>query len=128
MAEVRGRGVGFQHLDRRAVLVAGPEHALVHARDRDAILEAASMSRTRKMMTVEEHNVIGGLGGAVAEVLSETGGSPPLHRHGIRDEYALIGPPTHLYRHYRLDADGIVAEAETPAHDAKSGGETRVSK
>ena len=27
--------------------------------------------------------------------------------------YALIGPPTHLYRHYRLDADGIVAEAES---------------
>ena len=34
-----------------------------------------------------------------------------LHRHGIRDEFIVIGPPTHLYAHYRLDAAGIAAEA-----------------
>ncbi len=62
-------------------------------------------------MTVEEHNVLGGLGGAVAEVLADAGAGVRLHRHGIRDEYALIGPPTHLYAHYRLDAAGIAAEA-----------------
>ena len=59
------------------------------------------------IMTVEEHNVLGGLGGAVAEVLAEHGVGCRLHRHGIPDEYSLIGPPTHLYRHYRLDAEGI---------------------
>jgi transketolase len=32
-----------------------------------------------------------------------------LVRHGIHDEYSLIAPPTHLYRHYRLDAPGIEA-------------------
>ncbi|MEO7661796.1 transketolase C-terminal domain-containing protein [Gaiella sp.] len=79
--------------------------------DADAVLAAAA--RSARLMTVEEHSVVGGLGGAVAEVLATAGGSPPLHRHGIRDEYALIGPPIHLYRHYRLDADGIVAEAES---------------
>ena len=75
-----------------------------------AVLEAAA--RSERLMTVEEHSIIGGLGGAVAEVLATAGAGTPLHRHGIRDEYALIGPPTHLYRHYRLDADGIVAEVE----------------
>lgn len=78
--------------------------------DEDAVLAASS---SRLVMTVEEHNVLGGLGGAVAEVLAEAGAGARLHRHGIPDEYSLIGPPTHLYRHYRLDAEGIEREAET---------------
>ncbi|MGP3991957.1 transketolase family protein [Streptomyces sp. 3N207] len=77
--------------------------------DEDAVLKAAQ--RSRKLMTVEEHNTLGGLGGAVAEVLTEHGIPARLHRHGIRDQYSLIGPPTRLYAHYRLDAAGIEAEA-----------------
>jgi transketolase len=77
--------------------------------DRAAVLAAAG--RSKVLMTVEEHNVMGGLGGAVAEVLADAGGAPPLRRHGIPDTYSLIGPPTHLYQHYRLDAAGIEAVA-----------------
>ncbi|KPN63695.1 transketolase [Aliiroseovarius crassostreae] len=77
--------------------------------DRAAILQAASTSRT--LMTVEEHNVLGGLGGAVAEVLADEGAGCRLIRHGIEDEYSLIAPPTHLYAHYKLDADGIAERA-----------------
>ncbi|WP_347059633.1 transketolase C-terminal domain-containing protein [Blastococcus sp. HT6-30] len=77
--------------------------------DRETILAVAGS--TRQLMSVEEHNVLGGLGSAVAEVLTEEGAAVPLHRHGIRDEYAPVGPPTHLYRHYRLDAPGIATEA-----------------
>ena len=77
--------------------------------DEAAVLQAAEESG--RLMTVEEHNVIGGLGGAVAEVVTSSGVPVPVHRHGIRDEYSLIGPPTHLYRHYGLDASGIEAEA-----------------
>jgi transketolase len=73
--------------------------------DRDAILEAAVESNL--VMTVEEHNILGGLGGAVAEVLAEAGSPARLRRHGIEDEYSLIGPPTSLYAHYRLNAEGI---------------------
>lgn len=75
--------------------------------DRDAILAAAS--RSKVMITAEEHNVIGGLGAAVAEVLADEGAGVRLVRHGIHDEFSLIAPPTHLYAHYRLDADGIEA-------------------
>ncbi len=75
--------------------------------DLDAIIEAADRSRTRKLMTVEEHNVLGGLGAAVAEVLTDEGKGVKLKRHGIYDEYSLIAPPTHLYAHYKLDAAGI---------------------
>lgn len=77
--------------------------------DRDAILAAAR--RSRLIVTVEEHNTIGGLGGAVAEVLADAGVPARLVRHGIEDQFSLIAPPTHLYRHYRLDAAGIEAVA-----------------
>jgi transketolase len=79
--------------------------ATVKPLDREAVLRAAA--RSRVLMTVEEHNVLGGLGGAVAEVLTEEGCGVRLVRHGIKDEYSLIAPPTHLYAHYKLDAAGI---------------------
>lgn len=78
--------------------------------DRAAVMDAARTSR--RLMSVEEHNVLGGLGSAVAEVLADAGHAPPLHRHGIYDEYSLIAPPTRLYAHYRLDTDGVAAVAE----------------
>lgn len=77
--------------------------------DREAVIQAAAGSR--QIITVEEHNVLGGLGGAVAEVLANAGTRTPLHRHGLQDEYSIIAPPTHLYRHYRLDAPGIAEVA-----------------
>ena len=76
--------------------------------DREAI--AAAAGETGAIMTVEEHNVIGGLGSAVAEVLVEMD-RVPFARHGIEDTYALIGPPAALYAHYELDAEGIAKRA-----------------
>lgn len=73
--------------------------------DRDAILAAAA--RSKVLMTAEEHNVLGGLGAAVSEVLTDEGCGTRLVRHGIQDEFSLIAPPAHLYAHYKLDAAGI---------------------
>jgi transketolase len=75
--------------------------------DRQAVLMAAATGAP--VITVEEHNVVGGLGAAVAELLAEKGSRSRLRRHGIPDEYSLIGPPTHLYRHYGLEGAGIEA-------------------
>ncbi len=72
-------------------------------------IEAAARE-TAAVMTVEEHNVTGGLGSAVAEVLIDCPRVPFL-RHGVPDEFAPIGPPAALYAHYRLDAPGIAALA-----------------
>ncbi|MBS9719693.1 transketolase [Tianweitania sp. BSSL-BM11] len=77
--------------------------------DGDAVRAAAR--ETKAILTVEEHNVIGGLGSAVAEVLVDED-RIPFRRHGIHDEFSLIGPPAALYAHYRLDADGITAVAK----------------
>lgn len=79
--------------------------ATIKPLDADAVLAAAS--RSRIILTIEEHNILGGLGAAVAEVLAENGSPARLVRHGIKDEYSLIGPPTHLYGHYKLDEPGI---------------------
>jgi transketolase len=76
--------------------------------DGEAIRAAAE--ETSAILTVEEHNIIGGLGSAVAEVLvSEP--RLPFRRHGIMDEYSLIGPPAALYAHYSLDAAGVTRVA-----------------
>ena len=76
--------------------------------DRDEITAAAA--ETGAILSVEEHNITGGLGSAVAEVLVECD-RLPFARHGVPDEFAPIGPPAALYAHYQLDSDGIADRA-----------------
>lgn len=59
------------------------------------------------VVTVEEHTIEGGLGTMTVEALAAHGVRVPLFKHGLRDEYALVGPPTRLYRYYGLDPEGI---------------------
>lgn len=77
--------------------------------DREEILAAAG--ETGAVLTVEEHNVSGGLGSAVAETLAEAGVGVAFRRHGVPDEHVVIGPPAALYDRYRLDAPGVAAVA-----------------
>ncbi|MFC1474499.1 transketolase family protein [bacterium] len=72
--------------------------------DVEAVLAAAE---TGVVITAEEHNVIGGLGGAVAEVLMEAGAQCKFKRIGIPDCFSVIGYPDDLYGHYGIDMDGI---------------------
>jgi transketolase len=72
--------------------------------DEEAVLDAASGRRA--VVTVEDHSVNGGLGGAVAEVLASRGSHPPLHRVGMRT-FGESGTPAELYAKYGLDAEGI---------------------
>jgi transketolase len=74
--------------------------------DREAILKA--VTDTRRILTVEEHNVSGGLGDAVGGVIAESGKGCVFKKHGIQDEFAAIGYAEDLYAHYGLDSNGIV--------------------
>ena len=74
--------------------------------DVDAIEIAAR--ETGRILVVEEHNVIGGLGTAVAEAVAMLGVPARIAKLGIEDQYALVAPPSHLYRHYGLTAGGVV--------------------
>jgi transketolase len=77
--------------------------------DHTEVLAAATEAGA--VLTVEEHNITGGLGSAVAEVLADAGLGVRFRRHGIPDQHAVLGPPAALYAHYRLDAAGIEATA-----------------
>ena len=72
----------------------------------DADLIVASAQKTGKVVTAEEHSVIGGLGGAVAEVLAEKAPTKQL-RIGINDVFGESGPAAELVKKYGLDADSI---------------------
>ncbi len=72
----------------------------------DAGLIVKSASKTGKVVTVEEHSIIGGLGGAVSEVLSEKCPTKML-RIGVKDTFGESGPAVKLLAKYELDAEGI---------------------
>ena len=77
--------------------------------DEDLLVAAAK--ETGKVVTIEEHSVIGGLGGAVCEVLSEK--CPvPVKRIGVYDEFGQSGPATELLHYYKLDAEGIYGQSK----------------
>ncbi|MEE4888735.1 transketolase C-terminal domain-containing protein [Pseudomonas alliivorans] len=78
---------------------------------RDALLQA--LCATRAVVSVEEHNVNGGAGSIVAEVLAEAGLGITLVRLGIQDgEYASAGGRSPTRARHQIDADGIVAAAK----------------
>lgn len=76
----------------------------------DAVTILKSVEKTRRVITVEEGQAAGGLGGAVAELLGEE--LPvPVRRIGVRDRYGESGEPNELLHHFGLTAEHIAAEA-----------------
>ena len=75
--------------------------------DEKLVVELAK--KTNCVVTAEDHNVIGGLGGAIAEILGE---NYPciMKRIGLNDKYAESGRPDELYKKYGLDASSIAEE------------------
>ncbi len=73
--------------------------------DEEAVLAAAA--ETKGIITVEEHNVIGGLGSAVTEI---TAGQKPVYvkRLGIQDRFGIPGPEKELFAHFGLTAEHII--------------------
>lgn len=77
--------------------------------DEDLVLAAAK--ETGKVVTVEEHSVIGGLGSAVCDVLSEKCPTKVM-KIGINDTFGESGPAVELVKKYGLDADSIYAKVK----------------
>ena len=72
----------------------------------DGELIAASAKKTGKVVTVEEHSVIGGLGSAVCEALAELAPTP-VKKIGVQDRFGQSGTAEELMAEYGLDADGV---------------------
>ena len=77
--------------------------------DREEIVAAAK--DTGVIVTAEEHNIIGGLGSAVAEVITETVPVPVI-RVGVEDTFGRSGPAVELLKVFGLSAENIVAKAK----------------
>lgn len=73
--------------------------------DKELILKCAK--ETEKLFSVEDHNIIGGLGTAIAEVLCDEY-PKKLIRIGINDTFGKSGKPSDLMRYFKLDAESIV--------------------
>ena len=74
--------------------------------DREAILKA--IEDTRRIVTFEDHNVIGGLGTAVADVIAESGKGCAFQKVGLPDEFTIIGYPEDILHYNKVDTDGII--------------------
>ncbi len=75
--------------------------------DKDLVIAAAK--ETGKVVTVEEHSVIGGLGSAVCDVLCEYAPTP-VKKIGVQDVFGESGPAVKLLEKYQLDGKGVYAQ------------------
>ncbi len=74
----------------------------------DAATIVGAAQRNRLVITAENHNIIGGLGSAVAEALAEAGLAVPLRRVGIADVFAESGSREFLFHRYGLSTQNIL--------------------
>jgi transketolase len=78
----------------------------------DTDLLIARARKTGAVVTAENHSVLGGLGGAVAEALGDA--CPvPLRRVGVRDEFGTSGPLEELFPLYGLTPEAVCEAART---------------
>ena len=73
--------------------------------DKELIVKSAK--ETKRIITIEDHNIIGGLGSAVCEVLSEEYPTK-VERMGVPDTFGRSGKPDELMRYYKIDSNAIV--------------------
>ncbi len=97
--------VAANELEREGIHVRVIDMASVKPIDREAIVKAAE--ETGGIVTVEDHNIMGGLGSAVAEVVVEE--KPvPMKLVGVPDTYSTLGPPNELWERYGLNSSALV--------------------
>ena len=78
--------------------------------DKDMIVKCAK--ETNKLISIEDHSIIGGLGSSIAEVLSEEF-PKKLIRMGIKDEFGKSGKATELLKYYGLTAEDIIKQVKS---------------
>ena len=95
-----------QNLEQAGIQMTVVNMSTIKPLDRDCLYELAET--VPFVMTVEEHSIIGGLGGAVCECLAEIG-KIPVYRKGISDVFGQSGTAEGLMEHYGLTAPSIQA-------------------
>ncbi len=105
-----------EELEKQRVSVAVIDMFTIKPIDKDLIIEYAK--KTGKIITAENHNVTGGLGSAVAEVLVEH--YPiPMRKVGIEERFGQVGTQEFLQKEYGLTAEKIIEKASELALGGK---------
>lgn len=107
-AEVYEALLAAAELKKRGVNTTVVDNAVIKPLDQDTILKVAK--ETGHVVTCEDHSIIGGLGGAISEFLSEKY-PVPVSRIGLKDIFAISGTPKELFDHYGLSAPSVVQAA-----------------
>lgn len=95
MEELKEKGINIRVIDMHTIKPI----------DKEIIIKSAK--ETKKIITVEDHNIIGGLGSAVCEVLSENYPTKVV-RMGINDRFGISGKADELLKYFEIDKNSIV--------------------
>jgi len=96
--------VAAEELEKEGISCAVIDCHTIKPIDREAVKE---WTKTGLIVSVEEHQINGGLGSAIAEVLAEENANCRLYRHGMPDAFGESGKGMDLLKKYKLDAAGI---------------------
>lgn len=95
-----------EELDHKGISVEVIDMFTLKPLDRELILK--ELQDKKLVITFENHNIIGGLGSSVAELLAENGSSVPLKRLGVIESFGQVGPPDYLKKVYGLRKEDAV--------------------
>jgi transketolase len=97
-------------LTSRGIDAAVINMATIRPLDEELVIEMAE--NTKKVVTVETHNITGGLGSAVGELMAEKLPGAHLLRLGIKDRFGTAGSEDMLKKEFKLDGEGIAENVE----------------
>lgn len=94
-----------QILEEKGIHVRVVDIHTIKPIDQELVIKCAK--ETKRIVTVEDHNIIGGLGSAVCEILSEHYPTR-VERLGVQDTFGCSGKAEELLHHFKIDAEAIV--------------------
>ena len=94
-----------EELEKKKIYVRVIDVHTIKPIDEEMIIKCAK--ETKRLISIEDHNIIGGLGSAISEVLTNYYPAK-LERMGIKDEFGKSGKAEELIKYYGLDAKNIV--------------------
>ena len=99
-----------RELDQSGISARVVDMFTVKPADKECMIKCAR--ETGAILTVENHQIVGGLGSAVSETLMENDVFVPVGRMGVKDEFGEVGAQEYLMKRFRLTAEDIAAEAK----------------
>ena len=95
-----------EELEKQGINIRVVDIHTIKPIDKELIIKCAK--ETKKLVSIEDHNIIGGLGSAISEVLTEEY-SAKLIRMGMKDRFGKSGPAKELLRYFGLTSEDIIA-------------------